>query len=384
MRLKPYFNLALILALFLVGCAKPQPTSTPVSLAATPTSSASITPKPTATLIPLPAMENPEYVLHLQLDYAKKQATVEETIKYQNQSGQELSNLVLAVEPNLWGNCFSLNEIRVNGQETTAFSLEGQKLDLEHSLTPMEIVTISISYSLALPQIDVNDKAAIIRTQVFGYTTRQLNLVDWYPFVVPYVTGQGWLLNEPATYGEHLAYDTATFDVTVDFAGEIIPVTAASGAESTSEMASDQSKHYLLEKGRSFALSFSPDYLIKSQVVDGVTVLSYYFPANALAGQAALDATVRAMQIFSRDFGPYRHSSLSIVQEETAFSMEYDGLYFLERPLYFGYSGAGFRFPSHHRGPRNCSPVVVWVGRNRSGQPTLVGRSLGNLFRKII
>ena len=76
----------------------------------------------------------------------------------------------------------------------------------------------------------------------------------------------------------------------------------------------------------------------------GSRVLSYYFPANALGGQAALDATVRALQIFSRDFGPYPHTSLSIVQEETAFSMEYDGLYFLERPLYFGYSGADSDF----------------------------------------
>lgn len=335
MSLKPFINLAFILVLFLVSCASPQPTSTPVLDDSTPTTSASTTPLPTATLVPPPAMENPEYVLHLQLDYARKQASVEETIKYQNQSGQELSTLLLAVEPNLWGNCFSLNELRIDDQVSTAFSLEGQKLELEHSLTPMQIVTISISYTLALPKIDINDKAAIIRTQVFGYTTRQLNMVDWYPFVVPYVADQGWLLNEPATYGEHLAYDSATFNVTVDFAGEITPVVAASGAETPT----DTGKRFLLEKGRSFALSFSPDYLIKSQDVDGVTVLSYYYAGTALAGQAALDATARALQIFSRDFGPYHHASLSIVQEETNFSMEYDGLYFLERKLYFGYSG---------------------------------------------
>jgi aminopeptidase N len=147
-------------------------------------------------------------------------------------------------------------------------------------------------------------------------------------------------LNEPATYGEHLVYDSASFDVMVDFKGEINPIVAASGAE----MPGEAGKRFVLDKGRSFALSFSPDYLIKSQDVDGVTVLSYYYAANALGGQAALDATVRALQIFSRDFGSYPHASLSIVQEETAFSMEYDGLYFLERPLYFGYSGANTDF----------------------------------------
>lgn len=339
MRLKLSFNLVLFISIFLVGCAKPQSTSTPITVDPEPVDTSSTTPTHTPSPTPPPAMDNPEYVLHLQLDYALKQATVEETIKYQNQSGQVMPNLVLAVEPNLWKNCFNLIEIRVDDQVTTAYTLDGQKLELDHSLSPMQIVTLSISYSLSIPQIDVDDKAAIIRTQVFGYTTRQLNMVDWYPFVVPYVTDQGWLLNEPATYGEHLAYDSASFDVTVKFLGEIIPVIAASGAETTAEPTTQEGKNYLLNKGRSFALSFSPDYLVMSQEIDGVTVLSYYFPASALGGQAALDATVRALQIFSQYFGPYPHTNMSIVQEETNFSMEYDGLYFLERRLYFGYSG---------------------------------------------
>lgn len=303
---------------------------------ATPT----IAPTPTQTPVPPPTMENPEYILNLQLDYALKQANVAETITYQNQSGQEVPNIILAVEPNLWEECFALDEIRVNDQVTTAFSLEGQKLELTHTLAPMEIVTISISYSLDLPRIDINNKAAIIRTQVFGYTTRQLNMVDWYPFVVPYTPGQGWVLNEPATYGEHLVYDSASFDVIINFTGDITPVVAASGEE----IPVDSGRQFKLNKARSFALSFSPDYLVKSQEVDGITVFSFYYASSALGGQAALDATVRAMQIFSRDFGPYPHTTLSVVQEETAFSMEYDGLYFLERPLYFGYSGVDTDF----------------------------------------
>ena len=339
MHFNRYLILAILLGMLSVGCGNPQVTATSERID-TSSPSASITPNPTPTNTPPPAMEAPEYVLLLQLDYARKQAVVEEIIKYQNQSGEKISNLVLAVEPNLWSNCFSLTKIQVNDQVTTAYSLEGQKLELDYSLSPMEIMTISISYTLSLPQIDVNDKAAIIRTQVFGFTTRQLNLVDWYPFVVPYVAGKGWLLNEPATYGEHLAYDSANFDVTVNFTGDVTPVTAASGALT----ASAGGDHYSLSKGRSFALSFSPDYLIKSQDVDGIEVLSYYFPSSALGGQAALDATVRALQIFNQDFGPYPHASLSIVQEETSFSMEYDGLYFLERPLYFGYSGADTDF----------------------------------------
>jgi hypothetical protein len=337
MRFKKFIGLASIFCLFLSSCGKAEQTPTPVQIELTPSLAVSSTPLPAITPTPVPLMEAPGYTLNILLDYAQKQASVEETIKYQNQTGGALSSIVLAVEPNLWAGCFSLQAIKVNNNPFTAYTLDGQRLELTQTLDPMEIVTISILYTLDIPMIEVNDKATVIRTQVFGYTPRQINLVDWYPFIVPNIAGQGWLLNEPATYGEHLAYESADFDVTVRFADPAAaPVVAASGAETSAT----DGKRFLLQKGRSFALSFSPDYLVKSQVQDGVTVLSYYFPASALGGQAALDATLRALQVFSQDFGPYPHASLSIVQEETAFSMEYDGLYFLERPLYFGYSGA--------------------------------------------
>jgi hypothetical protein len=305
-----------------------------------PTPSPARTRLPTSTSTPVVSMANPEYRIDLLMDYGNKHAIVEELVTYQNTSGQIQSSLVLAVEANLWLDCFSLGEIRVNDQILSDYSLAGQRLEISHSLAPMEIMELSLSYELTIPRIEVDDQAVIIRTQVFGYTPRQLNLVDWYPFVVPYVPGKGWLLNDPATYGEHLVYDSADFEVTVRFVDQNSPVVAASGVE----MPASGGKRFILEKGRSFALSFSPDYLIKNQEQDGVNVLSYYFLGSALGAQAALDATLRALQVFSQDFGPYPHASLSIVQEETAFSMEYDGLYFLERPLYFGYSGADTDF----------------------------------------
>jgi aminopeptidase N len=328
--------LFVILTLVLGSCGQPAPTAFPETPTITISATSTITSQPSPTITAAPRMEAPAYVLDLQLDYGKKQASVQETIQYQNQSGQDLNNLVLAVEPNLWTNCFHLTEIRVNGQAFISYMLKGQRLEIEQNLPSMEIITLSIAYTLDLPEIDVNNKAAIIRTQVFGFTPRQLNMVDWYPFVVPYETGKGWLLNDPATYGEHLVYDIADFNVTVRFVDQTAPVVAASGAE----IPNNQGKQFILEKGRSFALSFSPEYLVKSQEVDGLTVFSYYYAGSSLGGQAALDATVRAMQQFSQDFGVYPHKTMSVVEEETTFSMEYDGLYFLEFPLYFGYSGA--------------------------------------------
>jgi len=329
----------ILLLLLLTGCGSQRPaTLTPGS--ATPTEIGSLTSTITPTVTPMPRMEAPSYQLDLQLDYDASTANVHEVIQYQNQSGETMKSLVLAVEPNLWSGCFSLQSLKVNGQAATSFNLVGQQLELPVSLLPLDEVKLEINYTLALPRIEVDKHAFVIRTQLFGYTTKQLNLVEWYPFIVPYIPGEGWVLHKPASYGEHLVYDSADFEVNLALTGKTVPQVATSG----NEMAADQGKHYQMKLGRTFAMSFSPEYLVKTGQVDGMDVISYYFPGSALGAQAALDATLRAVHTFNQDFIPYQHPTLTIVQEDGDFSMEFDGLYFLETPLYVAYSGVNTDF----------------------------------------
>ena len=69
--------------------------------------------------------------MNVVLDYAAKSASVDETIVYPNHTGQPLQSLVLAVEPNLWPNCFSTSGISVDGVPASNYSLDGQKLELK-------------------------------------------------------------------------------------------------------------------------------------------------------------------------------------------------------------------------------------------------------------
>jgi hypothetical protein len=64
--------------------------------------------------IPEPAQERPQYVLDLHLNYSTKVAEVMETIIYPNWTGETLSSLVLAVEPNLWNGGFSLKSLTID------------------------------------------------------------------------------------------------------------------------------------------------------------------------------------------------------------------------------------------------------------------------------
>ena len=292
-----------------------------------PTATATPIPSPT----PIPAPARAAYKLDTLIDYDQHSVQVEETIVYPNHSGQSLNALVLAAAPNLWDGCFTLNTISVNGAPVTTYTLNGQRIDLPlpSPLAPETTVTINIQYSLALPFAEQEDPN-ISRPRIFGYTARQLNLTNWYPFIVPYINGE-FVLHEPWFYGEHLAYDAADYEVNLRFASpDTAPVVAASGAPDPQEGFT----RYTLTAGRTFALSASREFQVSTMQVGHVVASSYYFSFNEGAGQAALQASAQTIQMLGSRFGPYPHATLSIVMGDFNDGMEFSAFYYLSRDFY--------------------------------------------------
>src|SRR3990170_1182795 len=219
--LRPLIFLWLI-ALMLAACrgASPyMPAGTPARVA----SESAATPEPTttsqvkATLEPsanpsTPGLRLPatKYTIHVQLDYDTHRLEVEESVNYANHTGEALNELLLVVEPNRYFGGFQLSELAwgEGDQTITNYTLEGPllTLPLETPLQPEESRTLSISFVLALPQ----------QGAPYGYTDRQANLGDWYPFLPAYAPGQGWQVREGAYLGEHLVYDIADYQVEID------------------------------------------------------------------------------------------------------------------------------------------------------------------------
>jgi hypothetical protein len=283
-------------------------------------------------------LSRPQYHLDAQLDYPTHFLRVNETITYPNQTGETLSELVLAVVPNDWPG-FIFTSLYIDGAELTTHTLSGERLTIPLStpLKPDEAVTLSIAYDVSLPPIGASS-AAQVRPQVYGYSPRQINLIDWYPFIVPYEAGKGWLLHPPTTFGEYMAYDVADFDVTLRFPDQnSIPIVASSGVEQPSPDSS--SRRFRLEQGRAFAISVSPDFQVVSQVVGGVAVSSYYFSENTVAGQAVLSVSAQALQIYTDRFGPPPHTTLAAVQGDFEDGMEASAFYWLGQGYYNRYDG---------------------------------------------
>ncbi|HXD10976.1 MAG TPA: M1 family metallopeptidase [Anaerolineales bacterium] len=334
--------LLLFVCVFLiVSCASP--TSDPVRPTDTVVPSATIPPptdtplpteSPTPTAVPQPALARPQYAIDLQFNFTTQIATVNQTITYPNWSGETLNSVVLAVEPNLWNGGFTIKSLEVDGQPVANYTLEGQKLDvpLPQPLPPGSIISISMNYGLVLPQMQAYTNPDDVRPQIYGYSDRQTNFVDWYPMVVPYNPGEGWVLYNPWYYGEHLVYDLADFDVTITFTDGAMPLIASSGAEVDSGKSG--TRRYVLEAGRSFALSMGLYYKIATQTVGDVTVYSYFFAFYDAAGKALLQTTVEALQVFNEKLGPYHHKTLTAVQGDFNDGMEFSGFYFISRDYF--------------------------------------------------
>jgi aminopeptidase N len=170
----------------------------------------------------------------------------------------------------------------------------------------------------------------------FGYTARQTNLVDWYPFVAPYITGEGWIANQAYFFGEHLAYELADFDVSIRITDDDPTLTIAASAAGDYE---GEWTHYRHPAARNFAWSVSHEYQVTSTNVDGITINSYAFPYHAQAGEAVLNTTAEALELFGELYGEYPRDTLSVVEADFLDGMEYDGMYFLSDGFYNLYQG---------------------------------------------
>ena len=321
--------------------ADPAPSPTPflppaVTPLPAPTMTPSPSPIPSATGTSAPASAPlPQYTFTMVLDYAGHSLSVDEAVRYPNPGPDSLSALVLAVDAARWADTFNLDWLMVDGMLVTGGKLDGVRLEvpLASPLGPGASVGLSLHYDLRLPAAD--------NRRVFGYNARQVNLVDWYPFVVPYVPGQGWLLHMPQSYGEYLVYDMAAFDVTLRLADPAQAVVIAASAPLEATAGGWQAS---VRGARTFAFSASPEYLSESAVAAGVTITSYFFPAERTGAQALLQAVAQAVETYTDRFGALANPNLSVVEAVFNDGLETDGLFFLSQGFYTRYDGTALNY----------------------------------------
>jgi aminopeptidase N len=315
----------------------PVPTYTAtLPFTATPTLTATSVP-PTITNTPaaarptdppaLPAGNRTQYLFYVNFDYATRVLTADETIRYYNTTGATLSEIVMAVPPNLWTGAFTLNTIEQDGVALTSYSLGGERLSLSlpQPIAPGAATTLKLTFTLNIP--------AKTYEGTFGYLGYQVNLTDWYPFIVPY--SNGWLLHDPWAFGEHLVYDASDFEINLKVSDPTIVIAASAPSDVNGEW-----MRYRIYGARTFVFTASDRYLVSESAVGVVKIRTYYFEGFEGAGEGMLQAAVQAVALFNAKFGPYPYDSLSVVQTEVPDGQEFDGLVFLASKFYAEYGGS--------------------------------------------
>jgi hypothetical protein len=292
------------------------------------------TPTPAPTYTPTPEPERfSQYQLTTIFNYESRHLVVNMTVTYLNKTGGALNELLLVIDANRYPGAFHLKDITWdNGQAVTDHILDGIRLTLPllQPIVPEESITFSISYELNLPQL----------RSYFGYTDRQANISDWYPYVPPYIPSEGWLVRDPGSIGEHLAYDMAGFEVSIKLTSptnqEGLPLTIA--ASSQADFDGDW-YHYRFEPARNFVWSVSHLYQVQQTTVGDITVIGYAFPNHQDAEDTALQETANALAVFNEIFSPYPYNTLTVVEGDFLNGMEFSGLSFLSHAFYDYHTG---------------------------------------------
>lgn len=327
--------LLVCLSSLLAGCsdtAAPTATITP-----SPSQTASPTPKstPTPTATPLPMNgQQTAYEIDVTVNYYNRFIAASSKTTYTNKTTQPLNELVFIVYPTIFGNAIYVRSVAFgDGTAITNYRWESHRMiiPLDAPLPPGNSIEIRHDFELYMPN----------REGVFGQTGRQMNLSYWFPFIPPFHETEGWLAYEIALVnsmivGEHLVFEAADFDVTLQFTDRRENMTIAAGAL---PQESDGQIRYEMSLARTFTLSISDIYTVAEREFNGVMVRSYTFPEESAAGEAAADLAVDALKLYSDLFGPYHRDLLSVVEADFLHGMEFDGLILLSRGFYMFYNG---------------------------------------------
>lgn len=265
------------------------------------------------------------YTIQASYDYISQIIQIEQTITYQIQSAHQ-SDLVLINEPQRLADEFILSNLLVNGEKWDQVSIEQGWLvvGFPAGLSIGDWLLIKLDYAYRLP----------LRAARLGYTPYQVNFGDWYLIVPPYSEQTGWLAYPAAGVGEHINYELASFDVSIQL---LNPPAGLVVAASLPAEEAGNAYRFATPYARSFAWSASPYYRSAEKKIGGTQVTSYYFSNHESAGEAALQSAGEALETYTNLLGIIDLPSLAIVESQFPDGMEYQGLFFLGMEYYHEY-----------------------------------------------
>jgi hypothetical protein len=300
----------------LSSAAPPLPTPTPPTPTPLPTITIQTAPPPT-----LPPLEDvapviPDVSLDVELFYSERWMRVQQIVEIENTSADAWDEVVFNTP---------IKSV------TDSFFLEtALHVPLPRALEPGEQATIEMRYRVVIPPVAPTDWPPIGTT---GWTFDLIQAGEWYPALVPYIEGEGWLTWNYHAVGDPTVYPLANLTLTVRADPGI---TIASGGLVGHGNGVWQ---FEVDNARGVAFTASDRYEMIEGEVDGIGLRSYYLPEVPEAGAAALEIAANALTLYQELYGPYPYDSLTVAENGFFGGMEYSAFITITDYVYNTYTG---------------------------------------------
>lgn len=282
------------------------------------------------------------YIISAEL-LAEDKISASEKIDYINKTETELEFLCLHLYPRAFrqdalikpytsltmASCFpngisygdlSVQSVKVDGVEIEAEIVGDDedilKVNLGKKLKPKNRALIEIDFNLFIPNC----------THRFGHYEGNINLGNWYPILCEF-DGENFDTSPYFATGDPFFSSIANYEVELTFPSEY--KLCSSGKISYADNGSKTTAKMSAKAVRDFAICLSNSSVILSKNQGDVTV-NYmgYESDNDL--QKNLNISMRAIEYFSKTFGKFPYTSLSVVKTPFIYGgMEYPNIVFV-------------------------------------------------------
>jgi hypothetical protein len=280
----------------------------------------------------------PEVTLDVELFYTERWMRAVQTVEMPNTTPDAWSEIVFNTPINHIPDAFYLDALTVTlgaeVQEGTPPLIGTDtilRVPLPRPALPGETVTIEMRYRVVIPPLPSTDWPPSGTT---GWTFDLIQAGEWYPSLVPYIAGAGWLTWEYRPVGDPTVYPLVNCTLIVRTEPE---VTIVSGSVPVRDQ--NGAWRFRMERARGIAFLASDRYESASAEANGIPVTSTYLPEHAAAGQAALEIAVQSLLLFEELYGPYPYESLTVAENGFFGGMEYTALASITDYAYLVYPG---------------------------------------------
>ncbi|MGC8873895.1 MAG: CapA family protein, partial [Chloroflexia bacterium] len=286
---------------------------------------------------PLPPAPEPRrrYEFRVAVGAEARTVNVEERIAFVNWTGCVLEEIPLQVFADVYPGAFSLDSVqaeqgRLRFVPSYTLSDGWLHLFLPYPVNPGGVLTLTLVYRLSPPLLD---PLAWPPEGNLGRTLdgRILQLGHWYPQLVPFVPGEGWMEWEYHPVGDPFVADLADYRVRV---------TAPAGYRvlgGGKRIHDSGAWRFELDAVRDMALLVAQGYVEVSDRVGGIEVVSACREEHASACRSALEEAKRGIALFRERYGPYPYATFTLVEGEMNGGMEYGAMVLVGSPFYEAY-----------------------------------------------